>query len=419
MSKFFKKFTGRSNRPASTPPQLVPDVSPSDKEARSPPTTESPRSPDGYSVDSHRHSTTSDRSPAPLPHITETPGRVPSTSFSPPPASQVPPPFELNPQNADSNPPSTSVQPPRTNPLEMNRTAEFLKNQGNRLLQQGDILGAIENYTFALEQAPGNPIILSNRAAAYSQLTSPDWEKSFEDAKTATDTDPSFWKAWSRRGLASFNLSRPRDALTEYRRAETEFRRAEGATAALGEALTKGLENAQKAVNELEAQERAEAARREEERRRREEETRRREEERRRAVPPPMVPPAASQPVAGTRHTLAPSVGPTSSTGRTFTSGLAADLNASEMPPGYSPNLSHPDATVRLLSLDDINRRLDELEEMLKIRNKGSFRIESLSVSGGYNSIAIFYVGCTLAEIANVDMGRCALDHPAFGKSQS
>ena len=67
-------------------------------------------------------------------------------------------------------PPSPPLaQPVQANPLDMNRTAEFLKNQGNKLLQ-GDVQSAIENYTLALEHAPGNPIILSNRAAAYSQF---------------------------------------------------------------------------------------------------------------------------------------------------------------------------------------------------------------------------------------------------------
>ena len=126
----------------------------------------------------------------------------------------------------------------------MNDVAKFLKDQGNRLLTAGDIQSAIDNYTMALNQAPGNPTILSNRSAAYSQQSPPDWNKSYDDAVEATTRDPKFWKAWSRRGLASLKLNRPGDALTEFKHAEEEFRASEGPDAVLGPALREGLEEA-------------------------------------------------------------------------------------------------------------------------------------------------------------------------------
>jgi Flp pilus assembly protein TadD len=98
----------------------------------------------------------------------------------------------------------------------MERTIEFLKEQGNSLLRDGNVQGAIANYTMALELSPRNVPLLSNRAAAYSRLNPPDWGAAHTDAKNATDTDPSFWKAWSRRGLASLELGNPRDALIEF-----------------------------------------------------------------------------------------------------------------------------------------------------------------------------------------------------------
>src|ERR1700738_1790813 len=44
----------------------------------------------------------------------------------------------------------------------MNETAEFLKEQGNRLVQEGQIEQGIRHYTMALRHAPSNPILLSN-----------------------------------------------------------------------------------------------------------------------------------------------------------------------------------------------------------------------------------------------------------------
>src|SRR5207249_2188000 len=128
--------------------------------------------------------------------------------------------------------------------FELNATAQFLKEQGNLLLQEHQVQRAIEHYTIALQQAPGNPALLSNRAAAFGQLTPPDWVKSHQDAVDATTTDPTFWKAWSRRGLASLQLNKPRDALMEFKRAEGEFKAFQGSGAVLGNALRKGMEEA-------------------------------------------------------------------------------------------------------------------------------------------------------------------------------
>jgi small glutamine-rich tetratricopeptide repeat-containing protein alpha len=82
--------------------------------------------------------------------------------------------------------------------------SDKLKSEGNALMAKKDYPGAIEKYTQALEIAPANPIYLSNRAAAYS--ASVQHEKAATDAELAAAADPKYSKAWSRLGLARFDM---------------------------------------------------------------------------------------------------------------------------------------------------------------------------------------------------------------------
>lgn len=325
---------------------------------------------------------------------------------------------------------------------QLNVTAEFLKEQGNQLLREGHIQRAIDHYTMALTQAPGNPALLSNRAAAYGQLTPAQWGRSHEDAVDATTSDPKFWKAWSRRGLASLKLNRPRDALMEFKRAEEEFRAAEGPGAVLGTAVRKGLEDAQREVDRLNRwwdggnsssnptnlYSTSSSS----------------------ALPSSSVPASTSQgalpprtqtnartasepisaapvrvPTAPTTtrttatnapSTASPGAGPFISQGRAINSTLfdAAETFSPLPPPGYAPNLSSTDSTVRLLSQQELVRQLNELEEKLTLRNKGSYRLEMYPSADGYETVSVVYTGFTLADLATVDLGGKPLEHSSF-----
>lgn len=124
--------------------------------------------------------------------------------------------------------------------------SDKLKSQGNAALSRKDYAEAIKFYTEALEIAPGNPIYLSNRAAAYS--ASGDHQSAVNDAKAATESDPSYVKGWSRLGLAQFALGNPREAMEAYQKGID----AEGGAGS--EAMRRGLETAKKRVAELEVQ---------------------------------------------------------------------------------------------------------------------------------------------------------------------
>ena len=125
------------------------------------------------------------------------------------------------------------------------KEAEGLKSQGNAAMAKKDYKKAIDLYSQALAVIPGNPIFLSNRAAAYS--ASKDHESAKADAEAAVDADPKYTKAWSRLGLAKFALGDARGAMEAYENG-IEYEGNGGS-----DAMKKGYETAKKRVQELDA----------------------------------------------------------------------------------------------------------------------------------------------------------------------
>lgn len=124
------------------------------------------------------------------------------------------------------------------------KEAESLKSQGNAAMAKKDYPTAIDLYSQALALLPGNPIFLSNRAAAHS--ASKDHESARADAEAAVTADPKYTKAWSRLGLARFALGDAKGSMEAYGKG-IEFEGNGGS-----DAMKKGFETAKKRVAELE-----------------------------------------------------------------------------------------------------------------------------------------------------------------------
>ncbi|KAI3043675.1 hypothetical protein CBS147353_11835 [Aspergillus niger] len=120
--------------------------------------------------------------------------------------------------------------------------SDKLKSEGNGAMARKDYSTAIDLYTQALAIAPSNPIYLSNRAAAYSAAGQ--HEKAAEDAELATAVDPKYSKAWSRLGLARFDLA-------DYHGAKEAYEKGIEAEGNGGsEAMKRGLETTKRKIEE-------------------------------------------------------------------------------------------------------------------------------------------------------------------------
>ncbi|KAF3907725.1 hypothetical protein AA313_de0208641 [Arthrobotrys entomopaga] len=137
---------------------------------------------------------------------------------------------------------SSAPKTPAAPTTEDKAMAEALKGRGNTAMAQKKYPEAIDLYTQALKLVPGNPIYLSNRAAAYSASSQHD--KARDDAQAAVDSDPAYSKGWSRLGLAKFALGDAKGAMIAYEKGI----QAEGKGGS--EAMRKGYETAKRRVEE-------------------------------------------------------------------------------------------------------------------------------------------------------------------------
>lgn len=83
--------------------------------------------------------------------------------------------------------------------------AEGCKSMGNALMRNGNYDLAIEEYSKAIQLNPKNAIYYCNRAAAYSRVDR--HGDCVIDCKEAIKLDPTYSKAYSRLGIAYFNLN--------------------------------------------------------------------------------------------------------------------------------------------------------------------------------------------------------------------
>ncbi|KAA8491160.1 Small glutamine-rich tetratricopeptide repeat-containing protein beta [Porphyridium purpureum] len=110
--------------------------------------------------------------------------------------------------------------------------ANDLKDQGNALMTKGDHQQALKLYTRAIHEDESNPVLYTNRAAAY--FSAKKYADSLKDAEKAIALDAKWWKAYKRKAMALCHLKRFDDAIAAFE--------AGLAIAKDEEDLTKGLE---------------------------------------------------------------------------------------------------------------------------------------------------------------------------------
>lgn len=135
---------------------------------------------------------------------------------------------------------SKPAGPPKSNATP---ESDKLKSEGNAAMGRKEYDAAIDLYTRALALAPSNPIYLSNRAAAYS--ASGQHAKAAADAELAVNVDPQYARAWSRLGLARYELGDAKGAVEAYEKGIE----AEGNGGS--DAMKRGLETSQRKVEEM------------------------------------------------------------------------------------------------------------------------------------------------------------------------
>jgi len=93
--------------------------------------------------------------------------------------------------------------------------SEEEKEAGNKLFQAADYPAAIGKYTEALRRNPDNYKVYANRAACYIKMM--DWGKGLDDCNKCLGFDPTFVKAYVRKGRIEHFLKRYPQAIDTYK----------------------------------------------------------------------------------------------------------------------------------------------------------------------------------------------------------
>ena len=88
------------------------------------------------------------------------------------------------------------------------------KTRGNEFFKQGNWPKAVHEYSEAIKRDPENAVYYGNRAAAYTKLM--EFGLGMEDCEKALILDPSYVKAWGRKGDIEFMLRKYHRALESY-----------------------------------------------------------------------------------------------------------------------------------------------------------------------------------------------------------
>lgn len=122
--------------------------------------------------------------------------------------------------------------------------AEAARNEGNEFFKAGKFADAVKSYSEAVKRLPTDPRAYNNRAAAYQKLMA--LPEALKDADTAIKNDPTFIKAYIRKGLVQ-------TAMKEYTQALETFQRG-GDADKEGKHANEIAQNINKVMGELQSQ---------------------------------------------------------------------------------------------------------------------------------------------------------------------
>jgi len=96
------------------------------------------------------------------------------------------------------------------------KRANELKEKGNKLLNEGDIDGAIDFYSDAINIDGANHVLYSNRSAAYSRQNN--WKSALTDAQKTVELGPTWGKGYFRLGQCLHHFKRFEEAIEIYQK---------------------------------------------------------------------------------------------------------------------------------------------------------------------------------------------------------
>ncbi|KAG2302703.1 hypothetical protein Bca52824_031354 [Brassica carinata] len=92
--------------------------------------------------------------------------------------------------------------------------ADEAKAKGNAAFSSGDFASAVNHFTDAINLAPTNHVLFSNRSAAHASLHR--YEEALSDAKKTVELKPDWAKGYSRLGAAHLGLNHHEEAVEAY-----------------------------------------------------------------------------------------------------------------------------------------------------------------------------------------------------------
>ncbi|XP_068305974.1 hsp70-Hsp90 organizing protein 3-like [Pyrus communis] len=94
--------------------------------------------------------------------------------------------------------------------------ADEAKAKGNAAFSSGDFTAAVNHFSEAIDLAPTNHVLYSNRSAAYASLNK--YSEALADANKTVEIKPDWSKGYSRLGAAHCGLGQYNDAVSAYKK---------------------------------------------------------------------------------------------------------------------------------------------------------------------------------------------------------